>query len=267
VVDGIQCARCGWHNEATAIMCGGCGQPLRATPQPNVPQATVPWSQAPVPAPAPQLVSSQQAAPTWPVASGAPAPVQRAAPAARPRRSSCLSGCLWSLLIILALLVALVMSAWSLVLRPALHAQADAALARGVGTLVGDVPPIPERALQLVGPSLTVTEAASNDALQQGANAAGSTAGFSVRYEPGVVRVRYDVSGNVGQISMQPRVRDGRIEVVNVHVTGALGWIESGQELQATLNRELAPLSDKTPHGFAAISVASGQLTVTLKTI
>jgi hypothetical protein len=269
VIDGIQCTRCGWHNEATAIMCGGCGQPLRATPQIYPPQATLPWSQAPSPpvAPAPQRVSSPQDAPTWPMVSGkAPAPVQRAAPTARPRGSCCLSGCLWSLLITLALLVALAVGVWSLVLRPALHAQADAAFARGIGTLVADVPPIPERALQVTGPSVTVSEAISDVALQQGAAAMGAHAGLSVRYEPGVVLVRYDENGNTGQVSMQPRVRDGHIVVENVHVTGVLGWIESGQELQATLNRELAPLAAKTPHGFAAVSVANGQLTVTLKT-
>jgi hypothetical protein len=87
-----------------------------------------------------------------------------------------------------------------------------------------------------------------------------------VRYESGVVRVRYAVRGNGGEITLQPRVRNGQIEVENVHVSGILGWIESGPELQATLNRELAPLSGKTPHGFAAISVVTGELTLTLKT-
>jgi hypothetical protein len=78
--------------------------------------------------------------------------------------------------------------------------------------------------------------------------------------------MHYAVRNGGGDVTMQPRVRNGRIEIENVHVTGILGWIESGQELQATVNRELAPLSGKTPHGFAALTVSAGQLTVTLKT-
>lgn len=173
---------------------------------------------------------------------------------------------MWSLLITLALFMALAVGAWSLVLRPALHAQADGALANGIGTLVAGVPPIPEQALLIAGPKVTISEASTNDALRQVAGAAGMQNVVAVRYAPGVVHVQYDVRGNTGEITMQPRARDGRIEVVNVHVTGILGWVESGQELQATLNRELAPLSGKTPHGFAVLIVAAGQVTVTLKT-
>jgi hypothetical protein len=268
VVDGIQCARCGWHNEATAIMCGGCGQPLRAAQPAYQPPATVPWSQAPAAQPAtPQRLSGGHDAPTWPAPGGwAPAAAAPAAPVARPRRSSCLSGCLWSLLITLALFTALAVGVWSLVLRPAIHAQADGALAKGIGALVASVPPIPEQALQIAGSKVTISEASSNDALRQLSGTAGIQNLVTVRYAPGIVRVQYDVRGNAGEITMQPRARDGRIEVVNVHVTGILGWIESGQELQATLNRELAPLSGKTPHGFAELTVTAGQVTVTLKT-
>ncbi len=210
-------------------------------------------------------MSGAQDAPTWPMAGGGqPAP---SAPAAtRPCRSGCLSGCLWSLLITLALGIALVAAAWSLVLRPPIHAQTDGALAKGIGALVAGVPPTPEQALQVAGPTVTISEAATNDALQQAAVTAGNPNWVTVRYEPGVVRVHYAVRGNGGDITMQPLVRNGQVEVENVHVTGILGWIESGSEMQATLNRQLAPLSGKTPHGFAAVRVVSGQLTVTLKT-
>jgi hypothetical protein len=212
-------------------------------------------------------MSGQQDAPTWPMAGGwAPNAGPPAATTAPPRRSSCLGGCLWSLAIALALGVALVVAAWSLVLRPPIHAQADGALAKGIGALVAGVPPIPEQALQVTGSMVTVSEASTNDALQQAAATTGAQNWLTVRYEPSVVLVHYAVRGNSGDITMQPRVRNGQIEVENVHVTGILGWIESGPELQATLNRELAPLSGKTPHGFASVSVVTGQLTVTLKT-
>jgi hypothetical protein len=171
-----------------------------------------------------------------------------------------------SLLIAVALGIVLVAAAWSLVLRPPLHAQADGALARGLGALVAGVPAIPEQALQVAGPRVTVSEASTNDVLAQAAATSGMPNWVTVRYEPNVVRVHYAVRGNGGDITMQPRVRNGQIEVENVHVSGILGWIESGPELQATLNRELAPLSGKTPHGFAAVSVVMGELTVTLKT-
>ncbi|MBF6591916.1 MAG: hypothetical protein IVW57_15515, partial [Ktedonobacterales bacterium] len=32
----VVCARCGWPNEPTARMCGGCGQPLSALALPPV---------------------------------------------------------------------------------------------------------------------------------------------------------------------------------------------------------------------------------------
>jgi hypothetical protein len=184
----------------------------------------------------------------------------------RARQSSCLTGCLWSLLVTLAICVAIVVGVWSLVLRPALHAQADAALANGIGALVAGVPTIPEQALRFSGPQFTLTEADTNDALHPAVGAAGGLEALTVSYMPGVVRMHYAVRNGGGDVTMQPRVRNGRIEIENVHVTGILGWIESGQELQATVNRELAPLSGKTPHGFAALTVSAGQLTVTLKT-
>ncbi|HEV2238889.1 MAG TPA: hypothetical protein VGR57_19680 [Ktedonobacterales bacterium] len=268
----IQCARCGWHNEATAIMCGGCGQPLRASAPSYPPPATAQWAQAPATTPgvpAARRASGASNAPTWP-APGGWVPPANAAPAARaaarPRRSGCLSGCLWTLAITVTLFALLVAGTWGLVVRPAVHAQADSALASGIGALIASVPAIPEQALQFTGPTFTVSEASTNDLLRQAAPAVNGMQTLTARYTPGVARVHYAARGWAGDITMRPLVRGGQIAVEDVHVTGILGWIESGPELQVTLNRQLAALTGKTPHGFASLSVATGQMMVTLKT-
>jgi hypothetical protein len=268
---GIQCARCGWHNEATAIMCGGCGQPLRTASPSYPPPATAQWAEAPAtpPAvPAPRHVSGAGNAPTWPASGGwaPPNATPAATRTARRRRAGCLSGCLWTLAITAALFALLVAGIWGLVVRPAVHAQADGALASGIGALIAGVPAIPEQALQFTGPTLTVSEASTNDVLRQAVPAVNGLQALTARYTPGVARVHYAVRGWAGDITMRPLVRGGQITVEDVHVTGILGWFESGPELQVTLNRQLAALTGKTPHGFASLTVATGQMTVTLKT-
>ncbi|HEV2459219.1 MAG TPA: hypothetical protein VGS80_12745, partial [Ktedonobacterales bacterium] len=125
----VTCARCGWQNEPTARMCGGCGQPLRSSlpgeGQPYTSTDTMPYSgeaetlYAP-PAVPPDLPQSVVSRPPGGTASSAAWPEA----GARSRAGSqATKGLRWwraplILLLVLGLLVGTSLGAWALIVRP-----------------------------------------------------------------------------------------------------------------------------------------------------
>ncbi|HEX9413510.1 MAG TPA: hypothetical protein VF916_08395 [Ktedonobacterales bacterium] len=187
------------------------------------------------------------------------------APAAQPRARRGM-GCLWAFLLTLVLLSCAVVGGWAAVVRPAIHAQVDRAIGTALDTAVANVPAVPAEALQLVGPTFVVTEADTNAALQHDLPATGKPDELAVSYLPGAVEVRYLARGWRGTIQTTLLVRSGQLVATNTRVSGILAWVETGAELQSTVNQALTQLEAKTPFGFEAVAITTGHLAITLKT-
>src|SRR5258706_15765305 len=152
----LMCPHCGWRNEGTARMCGGCGQPLRDSSggQPR-PASGSPYGAASYANDAPTSLSSGVEAPrnarAGPPGGGNPAAWPgpgNSAGAAQASRSA--RGWRRALLIVFVVLLVLAVrriAAWSGIIRPAVHNAVDTQLradfARAVHAIPAELPPPP----------------------------------------------------------------------------------------------------------------------------
>jgi zinc-ribbon domain len=285
MIELIRCPNCGWQNEPSAIMCGGCGQPLRSTdgtagfvsgaqmswqpgPPPShgyVSDSDLPTLQniPPVAAPAgpdgpPRPSSPQLPAAPWPGAQASQAP--------RPWIGACLARGLIILAVTLAALAVLATGAWGLAVRPTLHAQVDGAIGQGLGQAVASVPSVTDQMLEVGGPTFFATDADVNALLQRYLPSSSGLDAVTVTFQPGVVLVTYSAYGLSGTVQTTLQVRGGQLQTTQTQVSGIMGWVETGEELQARVNQALGQLSSKTPHGFRSVRVGIGKITVVLNT-
>ncbi len=267
MVQWMRCPHCGWQNEPTAIMCGGCGQPLQATRA----IGAVGGGQAPE-GDLPTTLDVRP--PMAPAARPTGAPAQPIAPPASdmaPRRGrvgvgGCVARGLLVLVITLGVLAGIAASVWGLAIRPTAHARVDGAISRALQQGVARVPPVPPQALRAGLTSFEATESEVNAELRQDLNSGQGLESVSVSFQSGVVVLTYTAYGMTGTIRARPRVQGGALQITQTHVSGPLGWVESGDELQATVNQGLAPLRSKTPYGFKSVSVAGGVIRLALNT-
>jgi hypothetical protein len=248
-------------------MCGGCGQPLQATGTlgaaggGQTPDSDLPTllDVRPPAAPAGQPL-------------GAPArPAAQPANGAAPRRArvgagGCLARGLLVLVITLGVLAGIAASVWGLAIRPSAHAMVDSAISRTLQQGVARVPPVPPQALRAGLTSFDATESEVDAELRQNLRSGRGLEGVNVSFQSGVVVFSYTLYGMTGAIRARPQVQGGALQVTQTQVDGPLSWVETGDELQATINQGLAPLRSKTPYGFKSVSVADGVILLTLNT-
>lgn len=266
------CPHCGWQNDAASRVCGGCGQPLRTTGAPFDVTQTVPLqrpARVNVGGPQPYRAPSETAnrpTPRWPEAAQAPV-VRGAAPQrTRPRRAgSCLARGLLGIAIAMLLVLVLAGTVWALAVRPFVHAQVDGAIGTGLEQAIGAIPPIPDQALQVLGTRFSVSAADVNAVVANELPRGQGLDNMAVTFNAGDVVLSYSAYGQPGTIQTTLQVRQGALVATGTQVSGLLGWVESGDELQATLDRALSQLQTKTPHGFQSVAVAPGVLTVVLR--
>jgi hypothetical protein len=264
----ITCARCGWRNEATARMCGGCGQPLRQSLESGATVA-IPgeWAAGPqagntTPADAPYGFTPTGAAPApaayTPSGAATPAPAYNAAPSIWPgagspgqqagaRAASNAKRNPWRvpiiLLVVLCVLIATALGAWALILRPAVHSTVDTQLRAALDSAIEQAAPsgVPLPA----GTPLTIKIPAS--ALNANiASELGSVPVQNVQVHfrgNGYVRASYTFLGRDGTITTQlVPLADGRVQAQNTSVTGLLKTVESDGEMSAAFNEALGRL-------------------------
>jgi hypothetical protein len=183
----------------------------------------------------------------------------------RPARGGC-GRTLLGLALTLGVLLVLVAAAWALVIRPPLHARADDAIGARLDGAVGALPAVEADDLQATGSRITITDAQVDAVLAHDLPQGMGIDRLTVSFAPGVVLLHYSAGGWGGTISTSPQVRGGNLVATQTHVTGILGWVESGPELEATANRSLAGLRAKTPAGFQMVSASQGALSVALNT-
>jgi hypothetical protein len=244
----IVCADCGWHNEPPAIMCGGCGRPLRSVAARIAPErSTIDLEDT-----LPDLpVVEPHTAPTVVITVPKPRSPQPTQPTERRLHRRLLTGCL----VTLAILLVVAIGTWIVIIRPVAHTIADHEL-RNTLEAATSLAPVYQPG------TVSVTEAQVNQKL------AGHNFGrvpirkIAVQFRGGTASVTYSLPITGGSVTTKIVVHNGRLFAQDTHVEGLAGWIETGDELQATFNDALALLP--TGDHFGSVTAQNGTLSVTI---
>lgn len=244
----IVCAACGWHNEIPAMMCGGCGRPLQgvaARMAGGGPTIDLEDTLPDIP------VAEPRTAPTAVVTAAKPGPSRPVASTTRRLRRRLLTGCLATL----AVLLAVAIGTWVVIIRPVAHTIADHELRNTLEGATSQAPVFPPG-------TISVTEAQINQLL------AGHNFGrvpirqATAQFRGGAVNIIYALPITGGTVTTTLVARAGRLFAENTHVEGLAGLIETGDELQVTLNDALALLP--RDDSFGSVTAQNGTLSVTI---
>ncbi len=244
----IVCANCGWRNEPSAMMCGGCGRPLYGGPsrlarssQPVDLEDTIPD----IPTVEPRT------APTAVVPAPKPGPSRATQPAKRRRGRRLLVGCL----VTLAVLLAVAIGCWVEIIRPVAHTIVDNELRNVLETAASKAPVYPPG-------TVAVTEAQVNQKLADHDFGRVPIRQIAAQFRGGSAGITYTLPITGGSVRTELVVHDGKLFAEDTHVEGLAGFIETGNELQATLNDALALLP--TDDVFGSVTAQNGTLSVTI---
>ncbi len=239
----IICANCGWHNEPSAMMCGGCGRPLPAASSLAGGRSAIDLEDT-----IPDVPTVQT--PTVP-ARVAEAPASGPRPTQRRRGRRLLTGCL----ITLAILLVVAIGTWIVIIRPVAHTIADDELRVRLENVTSHAPILPPGTVSL-------TESQVDGLLAGRVFGRIPVRSVNARFRGGTAGVTYSLPITGGSVTTKLVARDGRLFAEDTHVEGLAGLIESGDELQVTLNEALALLPAADYVG--SVSAKNGTLTVTI---
>lgn len=295
--DAIVCPRCGWRNETSARMCGGCGQPLPlplalaptppsdvaygdtvtlpgatryASPADDTP--TVFASDRTVLAPPPDVPrhpayrAGAAPAPAWPASATRPAyaPSARAVARQAPsRRGNCLAQALVTLLVFALVLGCLGIGLWAVVIRPPLHAKVDGGIRSAVGAVVAAANTAMDGLKAGEGGSAQIPASQVNSQLPQNQPANQPLRNVSLDFAANGVVVKYTLAGHTGELYAGLAARGGRLVATGANVTGPLALVESSSELLQAVRDELAGLT--TSVAVTSVTTANHTLTVTVQ--
>ena len=280
------CPHCGWHNDAIARMCGGCGHPLPppayapdagtatlpgvmpyASPVDDTPTVIASQRLAPPPDVPPHPAYRPGSAPAWPASTGRAPSVSapRGAPRTAPvqRRGNCLVRALVTLLVVVLLLGCCGIGTWSLVIRPPLHTQADHGIRTAVGAVVTEANNILGQLPPGEGGTARVPARLINDQLQSHLPAGLPFHDISLAFSGGSVVVHYTAAGRAGGLSAGLAAQGGRLVARTATVWGPLKLVESSSELLQAVRDELAGLTSSV--AVTSVSTTNDILDVTVR--
>ncbi|MEO7001035.1 MAG: hypothetical protein ABI068_04455, partial [Ktedonobacterales bacterium] len=251
----IICSRCGWRNEPTARMCGGCGMPLttnsnglitaEATPTslnlqtPVTPASDIGATTPATPLPLPADVAPRDSRHTAPIPA---TPVYRtSAPAAlttaAPRGTSRNRGGNWALSLLIALVLLLILSAigyssWGLFIQPGIQTQVDAELNTRIDSMLRTAIPTQPGSASVSAVALNSTLAA------QPQDSAGWVRNLRVQiYANNEAVFTFRFLMRDGIITTHLEAVNGRLMVYGTVVDGELSAFETGTQVEAAFNR------------------------------
>lgn len=192
------------------------------------------------------------------------------APPPPPRRRGCLFGCLTTLTIFVFLALGGLLGVY-FYLRPMLSEQAG-------NTLGGQLEQQIDRKLdeQLGGPNseipagfqgvVQVTDTEINQYIQANPNEISPLDSATVRFTPGRLGATVGAYGMTGSASAGVQLTaDGRIDVVDAQIDGALGFFLDAEQLAQTLETKLNSQLTANGQRITAIDVGEGVLTATVE--
>jgi hypothetical protein len=253
---GLRCAYCGWQNEPSARMCGGCGRPLTSSGmKAAMSSGGVPLDEA-ITDPELHTVAAPRGRAT-PVAPPLPSG-RRVNPVAR----------VFLILGVIALLIACICAgAWGLVIRPSLHNQVDTSVRAQMNNLADQaraalqeaIPPIRAKGGSLDG---QVRADALNEQIKASESPQNPASNTHVSFAEGQLKITFDSNNQQNSISTTLATASGRLVARNTTVTGLIAIIESGPELEAAINDALSRLPPDPQ--FARVTLADDVLSYTL---
>lgn len=273
----VMCERCGWRNAAPARVCGGCGQPLR---QVNVPgygaaggggsalagtyaadaatlyQPQIPAAGASMPMAGYSGPDTQPdyARPAWPRGTAGEVAEPPRRPRSGPRR-------LLSAVMILAVVAGVLLGAWVVAIRPAIHGAVDGRIRSVLNSGVDQVPNVPF--LALVGPvNVHLSASDVNDMLARELPADSPVSDPHVRFANGQVVVTFTAAGQQGQVTTRLVDVDGRLKAENTQVSCPLCVVESDTEMQSAINDSLSQLPSS--YNVTQFSVGQDEINLTV---
>jgi len=253
---GLRCAYCGWQNEPSARMCGGCGRPLTSSGmKAAMSSGGVPLDEA-ITDPELQTVAAPRGRAT-PVAPPLPSG-RRVNPVAR----------VFLILGVIALLIACICAgAWGLVIRPSLHNQVDTSVRAQMNNLAdqanlalkGYIPLIRANGGSYDG---LVLASKLNDDIKASESPQNPASNTHVSFAEGQLKITFDSNNQQNSISTTLATASGRLVARNTTVTGLIAIIESGPELEAAINDALSRLA--TDPQIKSVTLADDVLSFTL---
>lgn len=295
----MRCPRCNAQLTDNASFCGICGNALavpqnngpEVRPSLSVPgnnEATIvaaPWSDMQAapgaqPGPAPQRpqAGSWSQGPRPPQAGWTPEPVvaqprsggapglqpasmnKSAVQLPQPTRKRRRAGRIWArLLLILVLLVAVLVGAWFLGVRPYLHNLAQTQLDQALN------PPESQMLLAMLAlpPGKEIIRGSENSMnLYLSAHDADPVQNLHMTITPAGLSLSFTVYGQNSTISALPIVNNGQLQVTNVQVQGILGLIMSNDELTSSLNNNLQNFSAEMTHKITKLTLLEHEIDV-----
>jgi hypothetical protein len=158
-------------------------------------------------------------------------------------------------LIFLIVLLVACAAAWAMLIRPAVHNQVDAEVRSSLASTIRQIP-------QNVPPDeYAISAATVNANIQQQIPANSGVSSAQVHFQNGNVVLDYVYHGQSGAVTTQLVPVQGILVAQNTTVTGVLGWVESGDELQSALNDELPSV----PSGYHVTGLRTANDTLYMK--
>jgi len=145
-------------------------------------------------------------------------------------------------LVVLLVLTGAVLGAWALVIRPAIHTVVDsslrAALDNAVQAATADITVVPNG-------QYTLPAAAFDAEMQRQLPADSHITDAHLDFTRDGVRVTYRFFGRPGSITTHLAAGDGHVVARGTTVADVLSLVESGNEMEATLNEALGRLPSR----------------------
>lgn len=213
------------------------------------------------------IVGSQpvqpQSVPAWPAANQgaypqgvAPNTMNRNGSFGRPRRRG---RALWSLLITLIVLIAILGGAWFLGVRPYIHDLAQKQLDQAFDEVKTQVS-ILQLALPPGKQTIHVSEDTINDYLK--AHQTSDIQNLHMTVTPDGLQLDLQAYGFSSTILAIPIASNDKLQVENVRVQGVLGLVMSNDELTPVLNSNLQDLSDQAHRKVQKVVLQAHQMDI-----
>jgi type II secretory pathway component PulM len=260
-VPGIQCAHCGWLNDPGARMCGGCGRPLVSSVTNAPMKGGVPADEAI----------------TDPELRTVAAPRGRATPIALPsiptgRGMSPVARVFLVLGVVILLLACVCAGAWGLVIRPALHNQVDGAIRTQMdnladqanAALIEAIPTIQAKGGTFAG---SVPASTLNQQIAASASAQSPVSNTQVSFADGQLKITFDSNNQQNSITTTLGTTSGHLVARGTTVTGLIALVESGPELESSINDALSrlpPNAQSANPQFSSVTLADDVLSYTI---
>lgn len=251
----LVCPHCGWHNDATARMCGGCGKPLAVALTSAGPRmSTYPQGEEPT--------DPDIQAPGTGRAAGGTLGV-----------SPTTQGCLGRGALVLGVLALVVLfgcaAIWGLAVRPALHAAVDQQIRSQLQTAVdqtnAQMPALADALDTLPGKKgqNTITAAAFNQSIQATVPASGPVQKVHVSFPAGQVAVTFSTFGVDGSLTTHLTSEANKPHASGTTITGLLTYVETADDIENAMNSAFAGLQPTV--AVTGIDLGGDVMTITVQ--